>query len=92
MNNQAQDIAEFEIERQKACTAQDALLIRLFGTVPAVPGDFETTREEYEKAMLSTEVEYGYTAGNPNLVLFVLEQLSRSPRFSASEEIKGGIE
>jgi hypothetical protein len=85
MDKQAQDMKKFEDARAKATMAHDEILERLFGSVPDNPSDFTCTREEYDEAMEAVGEKYGYNAGNPDLVLFVLEQLSRSPRFSASE-------
>jgi hypothetical protein len=85
MDKQAQDMKKFEEARTKATKAHDEILLRLFGSVPDDPSDCEVTREAYEDAMEAVGIEYGYSAGNPDLILFVLEQLSRSPRFINKE-------
>lgn len=77
---------EFNKSMKRVAEAQDALLTRLFGSVPENPADYEVTREEYRKAMEETQKEFSLVEGDPDLVLFVLEQLSRSPRFKEVEE------
>lgn len=38
-------------------------------------------RKVYTKAMKEVQIEFQLEEGDPRLVLFVLEQLCRSPRF-----------
>lgn len=78
---------QFERSRKRVYDAQDDLLTKLFGSVPENPAEFEVTREEYIKAMDEVKAEHGLQEGDPDLVLFVLEQLSRSPRIK--EEANG---
>lgn len=70
---------------RKVSQAHDELLERLFGFVPDVPGEYTTTRAQYARAMREIQKAYGLTAGNPELALFVLEQLSRSPKFKEED-------
>lgn len=76
------EIAEFEASMQRVVRAHDELLRRLFGFVPEKPGDYVVRREDYARVMESVEQDFGLEEGDPDLVLFVLEQLSRSPRFA----------
>jgi hypothetical protein len=57
------------------------LLTKLFGSVPEAPGKCEVTRSAYKKAMNEVKEEFSLVEGDPDTVLFMLEQLSRSPRF-----------
>lgn len=66
---------------QRVAIAQEELLRRLFGFVPDQPENYVVTREDYTKAMKSVQKDFDLVEGDPDLVLFILEQLSRSPRF-----------
>jgi hypothetical protein len=91
MNKQAQEMKAFEDARLKATKAVDTLLQKLFGSVPEKPSDFVASRADYKKSMEEVEQEFGYTDGNPDVILFILEQLSRSPRLTDTETTEGGI-
>lgn len=75
------DAVDFNKSRKRVYEAQDALLTKLFGYVPDEPGCHFVTREAYTKAKIEVQKEFGLVEGDSDLVLFVLEQLSRSPRF-----------
>jgi hypothetical protein len=77
---------EFERSRKRVYEAHNALLTKLFGSVPDQPYKHEVTRKVYKQAMEEVKKEFGLEEGDPDLVLFVLEQLSRSPRFSDEEQ------
>lgn len=77
---------EFRASMQRVVRAHDELLRRLLGFVPERPGDYIVTRRDYAKAMQSVQKEFGLVEGDPDFILFVLEQLSRSPRFVNEEE------
>ena len=74
------DINNFEKSRRHVYHAQDALLKKLFGFVPDRPGDYSIARNVYIKAMLEVQKDFELEEGNPILILFILEQLSRSPK------------
>lgn len=82
-NKEAQ---QFNDSMARVKSAQDELLKKLFGSVPDNPGEHVVTREAYTKAMKDVQAEFGLVEGDPDLVLFVLEQLSRSPRFENDNE------
>ena len=75
------DYDEFEASIQRAARAHDELLSRLFGYVPQTPSELVVSREDYTIAMQSVQNDFGLVEGDRDLVLFILEQLSRSPRF-----------
>ena len=79
---------EFETSVKRAYDAHDKLLQKLFGYVPKNPGELTVSREDYTVAMEAVQKETGLIEGDPDLVLFVLEQLSRSPKFSEKKEVK----
>lgn len=83
MNNNIK--LDFEKSRKRVYAAHDALLVKLFGYVPEVPGELTVDRPAYVKAMHEVQEEYGLVDGDSDMVLFVLEQLSRSPRFAKEE-------
>lgn len=91
MDVEAQDnsieMKEFEIARKKAFDAHNALLTKIFGSVPEDPSKLITTREVYTKAMKEVEKEFNIAeGGDPSeVMLFMLEQLSRSPKFEEEE-------
>lgn len=66
-------------------TAHDELLRRLFGEVPADVGSQTVLREKYTEVMKEIQKEYGLGESSPNHMLFVFEQLSRSPKFKEDE-------
>jgi len=59
----------------------------LFEFVPQRPGDYVVERKVYIKAMFEVEQETQLGEGDPRLVLFVLEQLSRSPKIIDSSKV-----
>jgi len=65
--------------------AHDELLRRLFGGVPVNVKFLAVSREKYTEVMQDIQKEYGLGEGSPNHMLFVFEQLSRSPRFEEDE-------
>lgn len=75
------DIDNFNNDRRYVYDAHNKLLRILFGFVPENPSDYLVERKVYAKAMKEVQKEFGLEEGDPRLVLFVLEQLSRSPRF-----------
>ena len=87
-----EDIRKFNEDISYVSAAHDNLLKKLFGFVPENPGDYFIERKAYTKAMKEVQQEFQLEEGDPRLVLFVLEQLSRSPRFidspKASEKNK----
>ena len=80
MDNLEVDIDTFEKNRLHVYHAQDALLKKLFDFVPDRPGDYSIDRNVYIKAMLEVQKDFELEEGNPILILFILEQLSRSPK------------
>ncbi|MFZ3132215.1 MAG: hypothetical protein WA125_14260 [Desulfosporosinus sp.] len=78
-NDVSQD--DFVRSMQRAAEAQDELLRRLFGFIPQHPDHHYVDRERYIKVMNSVVQDFKLLSGDPDLVLFVFEQLSRSPRF-----------
>lgn len=76
-----EDIENFNKDRKYVYAAHDNLLKKLFGFVPENPSDYFVERKAYAKAMKEVKKEFQLEEGDPRLVLFVLEQLSRSPRF-----------
>lgn len=76
---------EFEASRKRVYEAHDTLLKKLFGYVPGDPENYTVTRSAYKEAMHEVQDEYQLVEGDPDMVLFVLEQLSRSPRFIDEE-------
>lgn len=76
-----EDIKNFNNDRKYVYEAHDNLLKKLFGFVPENPGDYLVERKVYAKAMKEVQKEFRLEEGDPRLVLFILEQLSRSPRF-----------
>jgi len=81
------DATEFEKARKRVYEAHDSLLIKLFGYIPGEPGNYTVSRSAYTKAMHEVQKETGLVEGDPDMILFVLEQLSRSPRFLDEEEV-----
>ena len=71
----------FKKSMQRVAKAHDELLRRLFGFVPDEPATYVVTRRKYTKAMKSVQKDFDLIEGDPDLVLFIFEQLSRSPRF-----------
>ena len=82
-----EDIENLEKDFQYVHDAQDRLLKKLFGFVPERPGDYVVDRKAYIKAMFEVEKEFQLGEGDPRLVLFVLEQLSRSPKIVDSPKV-----
>ena len=80
MDNLEADINNFEKNRQHVYDAEDALLKKLFGFVPDWPSDYSINRNVYIKAMLEVQKDFKLEEGNPILILFILEQLSRLPK------------
>lgn len=74
------ELQDFELSIKRASEAQDALLQKLLGQVPNNPADFEVTKSAYKEAAAIIEREYNFTESEG--VLFLLEQLSRSPRIA----------
>jgi len=72
---------EFEDAMQTVRKAHDELLKRVFGKVPEDVSSMIVSREKYTETMKEIQKEYGLVEGNPDLILFVFEQLSRSPQF-----------
>ena len=81
----AQEEKNFADNMQIVAKAHDELLQRLFGEVPQDVSTMTVSRERYTEVMEKIQKEYGLTEGNPALVLFVFEQLSRSPKFEEDE-------
>jgi hypothetical protein len=77
----------FEASRKRVYDALDKILVKLFGYVPDNPGELKVTRDVYTKAMHEVQEETGLKEGDPDFMLFVMEQLSRSPKFE-NEEVK----
>lgn len=75
------DTQEFEASVNRVSRAHNALLTKLFGFVPENPGEYIVSHKEYIKAMEEVQQEFRLVEGDPDFVLFILEQLSRSPRF-----------
>ena len=75
----------FNAAMKKAHEAHNDLLKRLFGEVPKDVGSMVVSREKYAGTMREVQKDHGLIEGNPDLVLFVLEQLSRSPKFEKEE-------
>lgn len=75
------DIDDFNNDMRYVYAAHDSLLTKLFGFVPENPGEYFVERKVYIKAMREVQKDFQLEEGDPRLVLFVLEQLSRSPRF-----------
>lgn len=76
-----EDIENFNNDRRYIYEAHDHLLKKLFGFVPENPSDYLVERQVYAEAMKEVQKEFQLEEGDPRLVLFILEQLSRSPRF-----------
>lgn len=81
-----EDIDNFNKDRAYVYMVHDNLLKKLFGFVPENPGDYYVKRKTYTTAMKEVQKEFHLEKGDPRLVLFVLEQLSRSPRFIDSSK------
>ena len=77
----SQNAQKFEDAMQAVRKAHDELLRRLFGEVPEDVGSKTVSREKYTEVMKEIQKEYGLLEGNPDLMLFIFEQLSRSPKF-----------
>lgn len=77
---------QFRMSMRRVAIAHDELLRRLFGFVPDQPRAYVVTREDYAKTMISVQRDFNLLEGDPDLVLFILEQLSRSPRFVEMNE------
>lgn len=80
-----QAATEFEDAMQIVRKAHDELLKRLFGKVPEDVSSMIVSRERYTETMKEIQKEYGLVEGNPVLMLFVFEQLSRSPQFEEED-------
>ncbi|MBK5243239.1 hypothetical protein [Clostridium sp.] len=59
-----------------------------FQFVPERPGDYVIDRKAYIKAMFEVENEFQLGERGPRLVLFVLEQLYRSPKIVDSPKVR----
>ena len=79
------DYAEFASSVILVSRAHDELLRRLFGKIPEDVGSLVVSREKYTEAMKEIQKEYGLGESSPNHMLFVFEQLSRSPKFKEDE-------
>lgn len=78
----------FQESMQRVTKAHDKLLQRLFGFVPDQPEIYVVSREKYAKAMKSVQQDFDLVEGDPDFILFIFEQLSRSPRFTDLREDK----
>lgn len=87
-NPTKEDVESLEKDFYYVHVAQDNLLKKLFGFVPEHPGDYSVSRKVYVKAVKEIQKEFHLEEGNPKLVLFVLEQLSRSPKIINSQRRK----
>lgn len=75
------DDTKFEDDMSYVAKAHDSLLCYLFGEVPEDISKKVVSRNEYKEALQAIQKDYGLTEGDSRYVLFVLEQLSRSPKF-----------
>jgi len=80
-----EDYAEFASSVALVSGAHDELLRRLFGEIPADVGALVVSKNKYTEVMQEIQKEYGLGEGSPNHMLFVFEQLSRSPIFEEDE-------
>jgi len=80
-----EDYAEFASSVTLVSKAHDELLRRLFGEIPENVGSLVVSKEKYTEVMKEIQKEYGLGEGSPNHMLFVFEQLSRSPKFKEDE-------
>lgn len=77
--------ADFADSMRVVAEAHDELLKRLFGEIPEDVGSMVVSKEKYTEVMKEIQREYGLVEGNPDLMLFVFEQLSRSPQFEEGD-------
>lgn len=82
------DVDPFQESMQRVAKAHDKLLQRLFGFVPDQPETYVVCRRKYAKAMKSVQQDFDLVEGDPDFILFIFEQLSRSPRFTDLREDK----
>lgn len=85
-HDRSNKVDQFEKSMQRVTKAHDELLKRLFGFTPDEPRTFIVEREDYTKAMKSVQRDFDLMEGDPDFVLFILEQLSRPPRFTPMRE------
>ena len=76
------EVEPFQKSLKRVAKAQDELLRRLFGFIPDQPETYVVSREKYAKAIKSVQQDFDLVEGDPDFILFIFEQLSRSPRFA----------
>ena len=81
-----ENIKSFNNDIRYVSIVQDSRLKNLFGFIPVHPADYIVDRKAYIKAMIKVQQEFQLEEGDPRLVLFVLEQLSRSPKITDSSD------
>ncbi|OLN28960.1 hypothetical protein [Desulfosporosinus metallidurans] len=87
-NENCDGVDPFQESMQRVAKAHDKLLQRLFGFVPDQPETYVVSRKKYTKAMKSVQQDFDLVEGDPDFILFIFEQLSRSPRFTDLREDK----
>ena len=78
---ECEEVDPFIKSMQRVAKAHDELLQRLFGFVPDKPENLVVSRKKYAKAMKIVQRDFDLVEGDPDFLLFIFEQLSRSPRF-----------
>ncbi len=68
-----------EEQLQKIQKVHDEFLMELFGEVPDNLKDKKVTREQYNEAKAKIEKKHGLMQGHPAYMLWVLQQLGKSP-------------
>lgn len=85
---ECEEVDPFIKSMQRVAKIHDELLKRLFGFVPDKPETLVVSRKKYTKAMKSVQQDFDLVEGDPDFILFVFEQLSRSPLFPALRKNK----
>lgn len=80
-----EEVDPFIKSMRRVAKAHDELLLRLLGSVTE-PETYVVSRKEYTEAMKSIQHDFDLVEGDPDFVLFIFEQLSRSPRFYPEDE------
>ena len=81
-----EEIDPFIKSMRRVAKAHDELLLRLFGLMTNEPETYVVSRKKYTEAMKSVQSDFNLIEGDPDFVLFIFEQLSRSPRFYPQDE------
>ena len=77
-----------EAQMERVRKIHDEFLYELFGDkIPEDLSRIVVSREAYTKARDTIEKKYGLRQGHPDYLLWVLQQLSRSPYIEKEEEV-----